>query len=248
MGDPKKLRKKYQTPAHPWVKGDIDLEKELKRDYSLKNKKELWIMSSVLKKYKNLAKKLIAVKTKQGEKEKAQMLDKLNRLGLIQKDAELDEVLGLDVKDVLERRLQSLVFRKGLARTMNQARQFITHRHVMVGDKKITSPSYIVSQEEEGMLKFDGKSALEDEEHPERVNLAKEIKEEAEKIKNPKKEEIKEVSSEKEDDKKLPEEVKVETDVEEKIEKVEEIIASEEPKVSEEKEESKEETKEGDKK
>lgn len=144
-------------------------------------------MDSILKKYKDQAKKLIAVKTKQGEKEKAQMMDKLQRLGLIQAGSELDAVLSLEVKDILERRLQSLVFRNSLARSMNQARQFITHRHVLVGKKKITFPSYIVSQEEEGQISFDPKASLSGEDHPERINLNADIKEEVEAIRKVKK-------------------------------------------------------------
>jgi small subunit ribosomal protein S4 len=174
MGDPKKFRKKYKTPMHPWNAENIRVEKELSQEYGLKNKKEIWVINSVLKKYKGLAKKLIAVKTEQGEKEKKQMMEKLQQLGLIEEGAELDNVLSLEVKDIMERRLQSLVFRKGLSRSMNQARQFITHRHVMVGDKKITFPSKIISREEEDKITFDGHSSLNDEEHPERVQLEKE--------------------------------------------------------------------------
>jgi len=175
MGTPKKLRKKYSTPVHPWKAEDIESERELLKEYSLGNKKELWKMKSILKKYKNLAKELIAVKTEQGEKEKQQMMDKLQRWGLIGAESELDDVLGLQIKDILERRLQSLVFRKGLARSMKQARQFITHRHIMIDDKKLTFPSAIVSWEDEEKIKFDGHSSLSDEDHPERVSLEKEV-------------------------------------------------------------------------
>ncbi len=178
MGDPKKLRKKYSTPRHLWNADSIKEDKELIKEYGLRNKKEIWKVNSFLKKYKDLAKQLISIKTAQGEKEKAQMLDKLQRIGLIQAGAELDDVLDLNVRDVMERRLQSLVFRTGLARSMTQARQFITHRHIMVGDKKITFPSYIVSQEEEAQLGFDSTSALNDEEHPERAAPEKSPKEE----------------------------------------------------------------------
>lgn len=168
MGDPKKLRKSYSTPVHPWNAENIKSEKELIKEYGLGNKKELWKMNSILKRYKDTAKKLIAIRTKQGEKERKQMMEKLQQQGLINAGAELDDVLSLEVKDILERRLQSLVFRKGLARSMKQARQFIVHRHVMIGDKKITFPSMVVSREEEGQITFDGNSPLSEEEHPER--------------------------------------------------------------------------------
>jgi len=186
MGDPKKLRKKYSPPRHPWIAGNIELDKELIKEFGLRNKKEIRKMDSILKKYKDLAKQLIAIKTIQGEKEKAQMMDKLQRMGLIQAGSELDNVLDLNIKDVMERRLQSLVFRQGFARSVKQARQFITHRQIMVGDKKITFPSYLVSQEEESQIKFDPRSSLSQEDHPERVDLNQDIKKEAESIKKEK--------------------------------------------------------------
>lgn len=168
---------------HPWNKVNIEAEREVIKEYSLKNKSEIFIANSLLKKYKNIAKKLIAKKTEQGEKEKQQVLKKLQDLGLLSAGADLDSILGLELKDVLERRLQSIVFRKGLARTMKQARQFIAHRHISIGDKEISMPSYLVSLKEESILKFKDKSALSDEGHPERVNEAKEIANEAKEIK-----------------------------------------------------------------
>ncbi len=192
MGDPKKLRKKYSTPNHPWNQKNIEVGRELTKEYGLGKKKEILIASSFMKKYKDIAKRLIANTTKQGEKERVQVLDKLQRLGLLTAGTELDNVLGLSVNDILNRRLQSVVFRKGLARSMKQARQFITHRHITVGEKEITSPSYIVSLEEEAHVTFKGKSALASEDHPERVNEAAEIKKEAEAVKP-----IKEDNSEK---------------------------------------------------
>ena len=132
-------------------------------------------VDSLLKKYKDIAKKLIASTTEQSKKEEAQVLDKMQRLGLLPSESKLDDILGLELKDALERRLQSIVFRKGLARSMKQARQFITHRHITIKDKEITAPSYLVSLEEENHLGFKGKSALADEEHPERVMITKEV-------------------------------------------------------------------------
>ncbi len=182
MGDPKKLKKGYSTPVHPWNKTDIDENKILRKEYGLKTRKELLIMKSFLKKYKNIAKRLISDESAQAKVEQKQISDKLQKLGLLVAGADLDDILSLEVKDVLERRLQSLVFRRGLAHTVTQARQFITHRHIIIGDKEITTPSYLVSLEEEAKLGFKGKSALSNEDHPERVNEAKKLSEEAEAV------------------------------------------------------------------
>ena len=42
MGDPKRLRKKYETPSHPWEEERIKRETELMKKYGLKNKREIW--------------------------------------------------------------------------------------------------------------------------------------------------------------------------------------------------------------
>ncbi|MBU1644134.1 MAG: 30S ribosomal protein S4 [Nanoarchaeota archaeon] len=177
MGDPKKLKKKYSTPMHPWNKDNIESERLITAEYALKIKKEIFIVNSFLKKYKNIAKKLIAKKTTQGEKEKAQVLTKMQHLGLLPAGADIEQILGLQLKDVLERRLQSIVYRKGLARTMSQARQFIVHRHIMVKDKEISMPSYLMSVEEENLVSFKEKSSLSNEDHPERVREVKKVEE-----------------------------------------------------------------------
>jgi len=220
MGDPKKLRKKYSTPNHPWNQKNIEVGRVLKKEYGLTKRKEILIANSFMKKYKDIAKKLIANTTKQGEKEKVQILDKLQGLGLLAAGSQLDTVLGLSVNDVLNRRLQSVVYRKGLARSMKQARQFITHRHITVGEKEITAPSYIVSLEEEAHITFKGKSALASEDHPERVNEAAEIKKEAEAIKSAKNEiseESTETTVEENKDKPAKEEAKVEENKDEPV-------------------------------
>jgi small subunit ribosomal protein S4 len=244
MGDPKKLKKKYSTPRHPWNKTDIDENNVLKREYGLRNRREILVANSFMKKYKDIAKRLIADETAQGVKEKKQMLEKLQRLGLLTASSILDEVLDLGLKDILERRLQSVVFKKGLARSMKQSRQFITHRHIAVGNKEITAPSYLISTEEENMLCFKGNSALSDEGHPERATAVpeeKEVKEDKkEKVKSesktPKKETKKETKETK-DDKKTAE-VKEEPKKEEKVEPKatkEEVKAESESKTPEEK-------------
>lgn len=185
MGDPKKARKKYSTPMHPWNKINIDAEKIIKREYGLRNKKEILIANSFLKKYKNISKKLVVTKTEQAEKEKIQVLTKLQKLGLLPIGSPLDQILGLEPKDILERRLQSIVFRKGLAKTMNQARQFIIHRHIKIGNKEISMPSYIVSLEEESSITFKAKSALANEEHPERISQIIAVQKEIKAVENP---------------------------------------------------------------
>ena len=149
MGDPKKQKKKFSTPNHPWQKERIEAEKEILKQYGLRRKYEIWKMDSLLKDFLNRAKTLIAQRNPQSDLEKKQLLQRLNSLGLLKKDSKVEDVLNLTLKDVMERRLQTLLIRKQLARTMKQAREFITHEHVAIGERKVTAPSYLVTVSEE---------------------------------------------------------------------------------------------------
>ncbi len=158
MGNPRKTRKTYQGPSHPWQKTRIDEEKRLKDKYYYKNKKELWKVTSKLRNYRRQARRLIPLLgTSQGELEKKQIVDKLSLYGLVTKDAQLDNILKLEIEDILNRRLQTLVYRKGLANTIKQARQFITHGLVKINNNTINSPSYMVKVSEEAGITLESR-------------------------------------------------------------------------------------------
>lgn len=172
MGDPRKIRKKYQGPMHPWSATRIEEEKALKRQYGTKPKRELWKMASVLKRFKDQAKSLVSRTDAQAAVERDQMVNRMVRLGLIGPGASTDDILGLSIHDVMGRRLQTVMVRRLLARSPNQARQMITHGHVLVGQKIITSPSYLVKSDEENLITFRHASPFANEQHPERFSEA----------------------------------------------------------------------------
>tara|TARA_Y100000310_G_scaffold323753_1_gene384600 strand:+ start:590 stop:1252 length:663 start_codon:yes stop_codon:yes gene_type:complete len=184
MGKPRKFRKTYSGPDHPWQKERIEEEIELSKEFGFKNKQEIYKMVSKLSTIKRQAKLLSASRSEQAKLETKQLFSRLQRLGLLGEEASYDAVLELTLKDVVGRRLQSVLVQKGLARTTNQARQFIVHQHVKVGEKIITSPSYLVSVAEEPKITFTTRSALSDDNHPERFKQeAEKVKEELEKTK-----------------------------------------------------------------
>ncbi len=193
MGDPRKTRKKYSTPSHPWQAERIEKEKVIFRDYGLKNKKEIWRTISMLKRFKSQVKDLISRSGAQAEKEEKQLRDKMMRMGLISEGAKLEDILDLNVDAIMERRLQTQVQKKGFAKTAKQARQFIVHGHVTVGDKKVTVPSYLLLAGEENQIAFKPTSALADPEHAER-KIARQAEEE--KKEEARKEELKEEKAE----------------------------------------------------
>ena len=176
MGDPRKQHKKFSKPGKPWEKERIEEEIAIMKEFGLKNKREIWRASSKLRTFFAQAKKAISVRTSQGEKEKAQLLKRLSNLGLIKGAAQVEDVLSLGLKDILQRRLQSILVSKSMARTMKQARQFIVHEHIMVNGRKITVPGYIVPVGLENTITFAPGSDLARADHPER-STAKEIQE-----------------------------------------------------------------------
>ena len=183
MGLKKKPRKKYETPGHPWQGVRIEEERKILKNYGLKNKAEIWKMNSVLKGFKDQTKKLTARTDKQAEKEKKQLLEKVSKMGLLQKGTAIDSILELTVDDLLNRRLQSVIIARGLARSMKQSRQFITHGHISINGKKIDVPSYIVSLQEEPTISFLENSSFNNPEHPEReVEKKEEIKPKAKQV------------------------------------------------------------------
>jgi small subunit ribosomal protein S4 len=167
MGDPKKISNKFSRPSHPWNKARLEQEKPLMLKYGLTNKKELWKVSSKLKTFKQNSKRLVALKGAQAERERQQMFERMKSYGLVGTNS-LDEILGMQPEQLLDRRLQTIVVKKGLARTMKQARQMITHRHIVVNGRKVTAPGYLVKVGEEHTIEFYPGSNFFREDHPER--------------------------------------------------------------------------------
>jgi len=153
----KRQKKKFERPKKPWDKTRIEEEKKLIQNYGLRRKKEIWRVESILRNYRELARDLAARRDK--EKEKI-LLDKLFKMGLINKDANLDDVLALTVENILDRRLQTLVFKKGLAQTIKLSRQHIVHGHISFDNRRIRWPSMLVPLGGEEKISFYEKSKV----------------------------------------------------------------------------------------
>ncbi|MEM2237118.1 MAG: 30S ribosomal protein S4 [Candidatus Caldarchaeum sp.] len=154
MGDPKRIRKKYETPGHPWRRENLEEELKLVGEYGLRNKRELWRALSKLRKYRAMARSLFTAVGEKRVQLEAKLMGKLYRLGLLPQGATLDDVLKLTVRDMLDRRLQTMVYRLGLAKTIFHARQLITHGKVYVGGRKVRAPSYHVMRDEEETIRL----------------------------------------------------------------------------------------------
>ena len=160
----------YETPNHPYQGERISEEAGLIGQYGLKNKEELWRARSELRAYRREARKLLGqVDSEEANRETEEFLARLKRIGVLGENDSLDDILSLDVTDILERRLQTVVYRKGLANTTSQARQFVAHGHITVDGRRVTRSSRKVTVAEEDSVAFDSASPLTDELHPERA-------------------------------------------------------------------------------
>lgn len=144
MGDPARKNKTYSRPRKPWDQDRLETERSLKKTYGLKIKREIWKTEGILRKKRQSARKLLAMSPERAQKSEKELVRSLNRIGILREDAVLDDVLGLETSELLERRLQTMVLRKGLANSAKQARQFIVHGHISVNGKKVTTPAYLV--------------------------------------------------------------------------------------------------------
>jgi small subunit ribosomal protein S4 len=164
--------KRYETPNHPWQGERIAGEHDLVERYGLANKEELWRAQSELRDYRREARKLLGRASGDAEAATAEgreFLARLKRYGVLDESEALDDVLSLEITDVLERRLQTIAYRSGLANTPQQARQFIVHGHVTIDGQRVQRPSYKVEVDEAADIEFEEESPLADELHPERA-------------------------------------------------------------------------------
>jgi len=153
MGDPRKLKRKFETPKKIWESERIAEEQHLLEEFGLKSMRELWVMKTELRKIRREARRLLSL-GERGKIEGRVLLAKVRRLGMGSEKTTLEDLLSLDIKDILNRRLETMVVRKGLARTFAQGRQFITHGFISISGKRVSAPSYLVPVSEEGKVSY----------------------------------------------------------------------------------------------
>ena len=160
MGDPKYSRKVWRKPKRP-LNYDLKME-ELKTlgTFGLRTKRELWKAHTELSRVRHQARSLLALRQEVRAEKEPILMRSLARIGLVDRDATLDDVLNLNVTDLLARRLQTIVTKRLGFKTPYQARQAVIHGHIMIGDRRINIPSYTVTVEEEETVHFSPNSTI----------------------------------------------------------------------------------------
>jgi len=142
----KRKHKNYSRPKRPFEKIRIEEEGKIIEEFGLKNKREIWKTDAKVKLMREKAKNLISSNP---EEQKA-LFKRLKKIGL--KVDSIADVLSLDKKDLLQRRLQTILVNKKLASTPKQARQLIIHKKVLVEGSVVSIPSYTVPVELESKI------------------------------------------------------------------------------------------------
>lgn len=165
MGDPKKIRKKYKTPRQPFAKDRIEHDLQIVGKYGLRNMKEVWKHSTLLRHFRGNARRLLSLDDEDRKIGERELLGRLQNMGLLEQKATLDDVLSLKIEDFLERRLQTIIHKRGMATTPHHSRQMIVHGHISIDNKIVNSPSYFVKPNEEILINFSGASPFKKESH-----------------------------------------------------------------------------------
>ena len=181
MGHPKFPSKHYDTPSHPWQKVRIEEESGLIHQYGLKNKREIWRANTKVREMRRQARKLTANSgDDQAQKKKNLLLAKLNRLGMLEQNSGLEDVLTMTPESVLDRRLQTQVYLQGLSSTVKQARQLIVHGHISIDGAVARVPGILVTKLQEKNIAYSPTSALNSDLHPVRPGIQEKTDDEME--------------------------------------------------------------------
>lgn len=149
--------KTFTTPRRPFEKERLDQELKLIGEYGLRNKREVWRVKYALAKIRKSARELLTLDEKHPRRlfEGNALLRRLVRIGVLDESKmKLDFVLGLRIEDFLERRLQTQVFKLGLAKSIHHARVLLRQRHIRVRKQMVNVPSYIVRLDSQKHIDF----------------------------------------------------------------------------------------------
>ena len=147
----------FRKPKRPFEKDRLDAEMKVVGEYGLKNKREVWRVQYVLSKMRSAARELLTKDEKDDDRifHGEALLRRMVRYGLLlDSERKLDFVLGLTSSKLMERRLQTKVFKQGLAKSIHHARVLIRQRHIRVGRQICDIPSFMVRTDSEKHIDF----------------------------------------------------------------------------------------------
>ncbi|KAL7414034.1 hypothetical protein BDY24DRAFT_414726 [Mrakia frigida] len=154
---PRNHSKTYKVPRRPFESARLDAELKLAGEYGLRNKREIWRIQLTLSKIRRAARELLKLDAKDPKRlfEGNALIRRLVRIGVLDETRmRLDYVLALKTEDFMERRLQTQVFKSGLAKSIHHARVLIRQRHIRVGKQIVNVPSFVVRLDSQKHIDF----------------------------------------------------------------------------------------------
>uniref|UniRef100_A0A915DEQ5 Small ribosomal subunit protein uS4 n=1 Tax=Ditylenchus dipsaci TaxID=166011 RepID=A0A915DEQ5_9BILA len=153
------------TPTSMTFLADPSRKSAGSTEFGLRNKCEVWRVKLTLAKNRKRTCDLLTLEDKDPKRlfEGNALLRRLVRIGVLGEDKmKLDYVLGLRVEDFMERRLQTLVFKQGLAKSIYHARVLIRQKHIRVRRQVVNIPSFEVCLDSQKHIDFSSKSPFRD--------------------------------------------------------------------------------------
>ncbi|KAG0139500.1 hypothetical protein CROQUDRAFT_666407 [Cronartium quercuum f. sp. fusiforme G11] len=154
---PRNTSKTYKVPRRPYEAPRLDAELKLAGEFGLRNKREIWRIALTLSKIRRAARELLKLDDKDPKRlfEGNALIRRLVRIGVLDEARmRLDYVLALKIEDFMERRLQTQVFKSGLAKSIHHARVLIRQRHIRVGTQIVNVPSFVVRLDSQKHIDF----------------------------------------------------------------------------------------------
>lgn len=147
-------RKVSRTPRRPYEKERLESEIKLAGKFGLRCKREIWRLNKKVMKIRKSASEMLTLEPNdprrvfQGEA----LVRRLRKMKLLKESSALDDVLNLKVEDLLERSLQTLVYRQGMAKSTHHSRVLIRQRQIAVKNKLVNVPSFAVNKDSESQI------------------------------------------------------------------------------------------------
>ncbi len=152
MGDPKRIRRKYEKTKMMWNKERIEHEHGIRDKYGLGNMHELWKATTEVGKIRRNVREVLAGRAT--EKVGTEIIARLVRYGIVKSGATLDDLLVVSPEAILDRRLQSVIYKKGMSKSIGQARQLIAHGFIAIDGHRVSAPGYLVTRDEESRITY----------------------------------------------------------------------------------------------
>lgn len=152
MGDPKRIRRKYEKTKMMWNKQRIDEEHGMCDKFGLANLRELWKATTEVATIRKNVREVLSGRAE--DKVGKDIIGRLARYGIVRSTATLDDLLSVSPEAILERRLQSVVYKKGMAKTIKQSRQLIAHGFIAINGRRVNAPGYLVPRSEDEMISY----------------------------------------------------------------------------------------------